>query len=283
MIRIKNSTIVIIVLLLIFFSGCNYYKYLSKDSKWDEPFTFIQMTDPQFGMDTKNKGFEKETILFEKAIAEANKLDPSFVVISGDLINKDGDSNQTAEFFRISKQLKKTIPLYLLPGNHDVNKDPTPETIKKYRKNFGKDYYTFTYKGCYFIVLNSTIFQNSEFCKEEETKQLKWLSKVLERTSNYQSSFVILHHPLFLEMPDEPDQYFNIPKDLRFLYLDLFRKANIKAIFAGHYHQNSYGKYGGMEMITSCSVGVPFADDKSGFNIVKVYKNRIEYDYFLLE
>ena len=282
MIRIKNSTIVIIVLLLIFFSGCNYYKYLSKDSKWDEPFTFIQMTDPQFGMDTRNKGFERETILFEKAIAEANKLNPSFVVISGDLINKDGDKQQTAEFFRISKKLNKNIPLYLLPGNHDVNKDPTPETIKKYRKTFGKDYYTFTFRGCYFVVLNSTIFQNSEFCKEEEAKQLKWLTKVLKRTSKYQNSFVILHHPLFLEMPDEPDQYFNIPKDLRLTYLELFRKANIKAIFAGHYHQNSYGKYGRMEMITCCSVGVPFQDDPSGFNVVKVYKDRIEFEYLIL-
>jgi len=267
---------------VIVLSGCNLYKQYDSE-QLNKPFTFIQMTDPQFGMATRDKGFELETKLFEKAIEDANKINPAFVVISGDLINKDGDKEQIAEFFRISEKLNKTIPLYLVPGNHDVNKDPTPKTIKKYRKEFGKDYYTFNFGNSYFIILNSTIFQNSEFCKEEEIKQFKWLTKVLKRSSKYQNSFVILHHPLFLEMPDEADQYFNIPKDLRLQYLELFREANIKAVFAGHYHQNSYGKYGKIEMITCGSVGKPFADDPSGFNIITISKDKTEYKYHVLE
>ncbi len=281
--RLKNIAQVALITSLILFHGCSFYKPLVKNHKWEKPFTFIQMTDPQFGMASKNKGFELETKLFEEAISAANKLNPSFVVISGDLINKDGDKEQEAEFYRISKKLNKKIPLYLLPGNHDVNKDPTSETIKEYRKNFGKDYYTFTNNGCYFIVLNSTIFQNSEYCKEEESKQLKWLNKVLQKTDKYQQSFVIMHHSLFLKMPDEPDQYFNIPLETRMKYLELFRKANISAIFSGHYHQNSYGKYGNMEVITCCSIGVPFANDPSGFNIVNVSKNKIDFEYQALE
>lgn len=49
--------------------------------------TFIQMSDPQFGMFTKNASFEHETVKLEFAIANANRLKPAFVVITGDLIN----------------------------------------------------------------------------------------------------------------------------------------------------------------------------------------------------
>jgi len=41
--------------------------------------TFIQMSDPQFGMYTKNATFEHETVNFEFAIASANRLKPAFV------------------------------------------------------------------------------------------------------------------------------------------------------------------------------------------------------------
>jgi hypothetical protein len=39
---------------------------------------FIQMSDPQFGMFTKDASFEHETVNFEFAIATANRLKPAF-------------------------------------------------------------------------------------------------------------------------------------------------------------------------------------------------------------
>jgi hypothetical protein len=47
--------------------------------------TFIQMSDPQFGMFTKNA--EHKAVNLEFAIASANQLKPVFVVITGHLIN----------------------------------------------------------------------------------------------------------------------------------------------------------------------------------------------------
>jgi hypothetical protein len=49
--------------------------------------TFIQMSDSQFGMFTKNASFEHETVNLEFAIASADRLKPALVVITGDLIN----------------------------------------------------------------------------------------------------------------------------------------------------------------------------------------------------
>jgi hypothetical protein len=57
------------------------------------PWFFVQLTDPQFGMFDNNASFEKETVLYEKAVAEINILKPDFVVITGDLVH-DPDSVQ---------------------------------------------------------------------------------------------------------------------------------------------------------------------------------------------
>ena len=104
---------------------------------------FIQMSDPQFGMFTKDASFQHETANFEFAIATANRLKPAFVVITGDLINKAGDAAQAAEYKRISAKLDPGIRLFSVAGNHDVGNEATPESLARYRERFGPDYYSF--------------------------------------------------------------------------------------------------------------------------------------------
>ncbi len=62
-------------------------------------------------MFTDNKSFEKENVHFTKAIQDANRLQPAFVVITGDLVNSAFDPAQIAEFKRISRQIDANIPL----------------------------------------------------------------------------------------------------------------------------------------------------------------------------
>lgn len=59
------------------------------------------MSDPQFGMFTKNASFEQETVNLEFAIASANRLKPAFVVITGDMINNPASAAQAAQYNRI--------------------------------------------------------------------------------------------------------------------------------------------------------------------------------------
>ena len=105
--------------------------------------TFIQMSDPQFGMFTKDADFAHETANLEFAIATANRLMPAFVVITGDLINKPTDAAQAAEYKRITAKLDPKIKLYSVHGNHDVGNEPTKESLAQYRERFGPDYYSF--------------------------------------------------------------------------------------------------------------------------------------------
>ena len=239
------------------------------------------MADPQFGFFTPDKGFAKETELFEKAIAHANRLKPAFVIICGDLVNTGADEDQNVELLRICSLLDKNIPLYLLSGNHDVSSE---EHLAYYRKNIGPDWYSFCNNGCYGIVLNSTIIKNQPDGVESQ-KQFAWLRSELAKVADKKPAhiFVFMHHPIFVNDPNEEDSYNNLPTKQRNSYLSLFSKYNVTAVFTGHNHENHLSRYGNMEIIITGPIGKPLGKDPSGFRVVKVYDNHIEHKYYSLD
>ena len=243
------------------------------------PRFFIQMSDPQFGMFAKDQNFVQETANFEFFVANANRLKPMFIVACGDLVNREGDADQIAEYKRISRKLDRNIPLYNVPGNHDVGNDPTPESVALYRKNIGPDYYTFKAGDLTGIVLDSSLIKAPAKALDEARKQEQWLTEELRKAATGRV-VVFQHHPYFLEKPDEPDQYFNIPAETRARYLALFHKFGVKYIFAGHYHRNAFGRDGDLEMITTGPVGMPIGPDPSGFRIVLVTPDKLEQQYY---
>ena len=93
---------------------------------------------------------------------------------------------------------------------------------------------------------------------------------------------VFQHHSWFLENPEEPTQYFNIPLEQRKRYLDMLKSAGVRYVFAGHYHRNAFGTDGELEMITNGPVGMPLGTDPSGIRIVTVRPDRLEHRYFTL-
>jgi 3',5'-cyclic AMP phosphodiesterase CpdA len=249
-----------------------------------KPYFFIQMSDPQFGMFSENKSFEQETKNFEKAIAEANRLHPAFVIVCGDLVNKGGDAAQIAEYKRIAGTLDRSIPLYSLPGNHDVGNNPTSESIAAYRKNIGSDYYTFENGNLFGIVLNSSLIKEPDGAKPEAAAQEAWLNTALEKGRKSKKTMVVFqHHSWFLGDANELDQYFNISTPVRKKYLSLFEKYGIKYVFAGHYHRNASGHTETLQMVTTGPVGKPLGSDKSGFRIVTVQGGQMTYNYYGLD
>lgn len=246
-------------------------------------FFFIQMSDPQFGMYTSDKGFAQETANFGFAIATARRLKPAFVIVSGDLVNKAGDADEVAEYKRIAAALDPSIPLYNVAGNHDVGNEPTPESLAEYRRNFGADYYAFRSGSLKGIVLNSTLIAKPASAADEAARQEAWLEAELKkpREAGVEHRVIFQHHPWFVENADEPDGYFNIPAQARRKYLELFRKAGVRYLFSGHLHANALGRDGAIEMITTGPVGRPLGDNsRSGMRVVIVRAGRIEHQYY---
>src|SRR5256885_3250522 len=162
---------------------------------------FLQMSDPQFGMYSENKDFAQETVNFEFAIATANRLRPKFVVICGDLINQAGNSAQAAEYHRIAARLDPSIKLYNLPGNHDVENQPTPATLAAYREEFGPDYYSFRSGDLEGFVLNSSLIAAPAKAQADADRQEAWLNAELAkpRPEGVRHRVIFQHHPWFLD------------------------------------------------------------------------------------
>ena len=243
--------------------------------------TFIQMSDPQFGMYANNRGFEHETANFEFAIATANRLKPAFVVVTGDLVNQSSNDAQAAEYKRIASRLDTKIRLFNVPGNHDVENEPTTQTLARYRERFGPDYYSFRVGDIAGFVLDSSIEQHPGNVPHEAARMEAWLREELSKARGQGAKYLIVfqHIPFFLTDPAEPGQYFNIPVDVRRRYLKLLHEYGVHQVFAGHYHRNSAGRDGDLEMITTGPVGMPLETARSGVRIVTVSPAGVSHRY----
>jgi 3',5'-cyclic AMP phosphodiesterase CpdA len=247
-----------------------------------EPFFFIQLSDPQFGMFTDNREFTQETANFEFAVRAVNRLRPAFVVITGDLVNKPGDMPQLVEYLRIVGKIDPAIPVYNVAGNHDVENVPTADTVSTYTNLFGPDRYSFRHRGFVGIVLNSSVIHSPQHTMEDLAAQQRWLRDELGRArdSNARHIVVFQHHPWFLKTAEEPDQYFNIPRERRAPHLALFREFGVKYLFSGHYHQNAVALDGGLEAVTTGPVGKPLGKDFSGLRVVIVRDDGLQHRYY---
>jgi serine/threonine-protein phosphatase CPPED1 len=248
----------------------------------EQPFHFLILTDPQLGMYANNGNFVRETANYEFAIATANRLKPGFVIVLGDLVNKAGDPNQIHEFLRITKKIDPAIPVYLLSGNHDVEAVPTNESLAAYRRNFGKDYYSFRAGPVYGIVLNSTLIHSPQMAEDEYRKQNAWLKEELEtaRKSGAAQIIVFQHHAYFISEPLESDQYSNIPLERRKPLLALLHANNVHYVFAGHSHNCSVGKDGDLEMTVTGPISMPFGETGSGMRLIEVTSAGVQHRYY---
>jgi len=247
-------------------------------------FFFIQMADPQFGFFTANDDFSRETINFTRAIEAANRLRPAFVIVSGDLTHRQGDSAQIAEYRRIAAMLDHSIPLYNVAGNHDLALPLSPQSVAAYRSTFGPDYYTFEQRGLLGVVINSSLFKEPALAPEEAAAQRRWLETTLaDARAKRRRVIVFQHHPWFLVRADEPEQYYNLPVEARHEALKLLGDAGAWYVFAGHYHRNALARDGDLEMVTTGPVGKPLGTDPSGFRIVIVTRDSVIHRYYPLD
>ena len=243
------------------------------------PFFFLQLSDPQFGFMDNNKSISAETEAMNKAVTAINQLKPPFVVITGDFVNNSKSKEQIAAYKSMIAQIDSSVKVYMIPGNHDIGK-VSRASIDNYKKNYGETHFSFRYGDCAFIGIDSNIIKEED--KEREEVQFKWLEQELQKTKDARFKFVFTHCSVFLKRMDEPVNYSNFSLPMREKYVRLFQKYGVNAIFAGHLHNNAYGKVGNMEMITIGPVGKVLGTGYQGMNLVKVYPDRFISEFIAL-
>eukprot|EP01137_Pigoraptor_chileana_P032996 Opistho-2@23264 len=237
----------------------------SEGGEWEGQFFFVQMADTQFGfMDDPEWGgkgnfdLSEEIRLSEIAVQHINALQPKFAIVCGDLVHAyPGTRNYDVEvetFKRVFSGLDASVPLVCVCGNHDVNdsgKAPTVNTINEYTDRFGDDFFEFWAGGVCFIVLNSNVIKDPSAALDHYNLQEQWLKDTLQRARDLDAAHIVafMHHPVFLKSPDEEDEYFNLPKERREPLLRQLEAAGVRAVFCGHYHRNTEGKSGNMDVV----------------------------------
>lgn len=178
--------------------------------------------------------------VYEKAVAEVNRLNPDIILTVGDFIEGyNSDSNVTNkqwdEYLGLLKDLKARV--YFTPGNHDIW-DKTSDI--NYRNRIGKPYYSFDFKNTHFVILDLSL---SEKFEDIPKGQIDWLISDLEKNKDKENIYVFFHKPFWFQyMRDEK------PDSLH----QLFKKYGVDAVFTGHFHNYFAGEKDG---ITYTSMG----------------------------
>ncbi len=233
----QKRTLVLAALLAFLPAGCGRQTVdgpsdLSRIAGWKglspnsaEAFRFVVLSD-------RTGGHEEGA--WETAVAECNRLRPDFVICVGDLIEgfEDDEAELQAQWEAVDAVTRRLeAPFFYCPGNHDVNGQAARRIYTRRHGRDGRTYYSFSYRGCHFIVLDSSALLGG--AAQVARAQWEWLKSDLAACGAARRVFVFAHHPLWT--------FANGKRVLRLL------DGGRTTVFCGHTHALSFGREDGID------------------------------------
>ena len=190
-------------------------------------FKFVVMGDNRPWWTGKDTVFQNE--YYAQNIRGANASGGEFVVIGGDFIHaysKDAKllNRMWDDFDRATSYFE--IPVVPVVGNHDIQ-DRLTEGI--YHRRIGPTVFSWDYRGCHFIALDSEVVGKVD---RIAGAQLAWLKEDLKRAAGARRIFVFLHKPLWDFGPKERI----LENPWNKIVHPLLAAAGVDTVFAGHRH-----------------------------------------------
>jgi DNA repair exonuclease SbcCD nuclease subunit len=264
-----NTIIKFLLIVTVCFSG---YSSVGQRSK---TISFVQLCDTQLGMG----GYDHDKKTFESAVKKINLLNPDFVIICGDLVNTPNDSSY-ADFNKIAGMMK--IPLFCVPGNHDVGGKDFLKSLEFYRRTMKKDYYSFCRKGLTFIGVNTQLWKTG--IGQESSEHDLWFKKTLQKAGKRHKPVIVFgHSPLFIADPQEKEAYFNLSLQKRKELLDLFKDNSVSAYLSGHSHTTILNNYKGIQLVSGETTSKNFDKHPLGFRLWTVKRDSLSQKFVPLE
>ncbi len=188
----------------------------------EEDFTFAIIADLTGG---------ERLGIYSTAVQQINRLDPTFVVSVGDLI--EGGTEDTLQMAKEWDSFDErtaglNMPFFHLGGNHDLT-NPLMRTF--WENRFGPRYYHFVYENVLFLMMDSEdyeeermweinearkvaikvirgelegTFEETEYANMKESKvggisndQIEYFKKVLAENTDVRWTFILMHKPLW--------------------------------------------------------------------------------------
>ena len=267
-------------------SGCNTPEQVTKNFEHDiasgptpwnsevfeqteEDFTFAFISDLTGG--------ERDGI-FNVAVEQIDRLEPTFVLSVGDLI--EGGTEDSLQLKKEwdsfdNRAAKLDMPFFHLGGNHDLT---NPIMRNFWKRRFGPIYYHFVYENVLFLMLDSEDFEQERMMEIYEARskaikiidgeiegeytdteyyhmperrtgamsnaQFEYYQNVLAKYQDVKWTFVIMHKPMWTREDD---------KGLGRLEAALGNRSY--TVFNGHEHSFSHRKRNGMDYIMLGTTG----------------------------
>jgi predicted phosphodiesterase len=179
-----------------------------------------------------------------------------FIVNTGDFVSHAKEVYFS--YFLNYLKGKLTVPVFVIPGNHDVNKEEDRGNIW-FEKALGPKQIYFSYGPDLFILADNSL--------EEEIDHTQWLTQVLEKESKGKRHiFVFLHCPLF--KVEKKDDYVQI--DPNNPLHQLFKKYGVTYVFLGHYHSYVRTNAEGVNYIISAGGGAPLYGKRAFYHALLI-------------
>jgi 3',5'-cyclic AMP phosphodiesterase CpdA len=261
-----------------------------------ESFTFAHFTD--IHIEPERHAAQGAGMCFDRI----SSLRPEFSLCGGDLVF---DSNETPrqkgiELFDLYQSTTKrlSMPVYSIPGNHDVfglsNKSGVAASDPLYGKKMfedriGKRYSTFAHKGWHFILLDSIgITAENSFIGLVDEEQMEWLRVQLQAIGPKAPIVMMTHVPVVSAVmqivpdPWKTPQTYLLQNSQQ--VLDAIAPYNVKMVLQGHTHIREEVVYNGCRFITSGAVcgnwwKGPRCGNPEGFAMLTVKGQEISWRY----
>ena len=164
-----------------------------------------------------------------QGVRKVNLMRPDFVMSVGDLI--EGYTEDTEQVEREWREFlgfidKLEMKFFFVAGNHDLS---NPMMHRIWRKRFGREWYSFDYKGVHFLCLNS-----EDPVTRIGEQQLQWIREDLEKSKDARWTLVFLHKPLWTYA--ERDLRAGNEDSTRWKTVESMLKDRKHTVFAGHVH-----------------------------------------------
>lgn len=226
----------------------------------------VQISDPQLGF-RENGSMSEGAELLEKTVALVNELHPDVLVVTGDMVDSRSDSLQFRKYMELIAGVDEDIEVWHLPGNHDVGRF-SRKNREAYLSKYGYTHFSRRMDGTAIIGIDSNPVKYAD--EDAVREEYRWLEKALRRTSRCRHKLVFMHHPPFIVSVDEDDSWNNWPGRYRELFLALFKKYRVDALFAGHLHQSAATSWSGIPVYVCTASGKTLGKGISGINLISI-------------
>lgn len=228
---------------------------------------FVQISDPQLGFITESEDFSPEQANMERIAKEVNALSPDFVVFTGDYVQWRTDEGALEGFQKMCSLFDENIPLYFLPGNHDVG-EASPEEVAEFVARYGHDRFVYEGENYTTIGYNSCLIKSAA---EGESELYEWMKESLAKAAERDMPIILAaHHPQFVFSPEEENNGENLPLELRKKYLALMSAYDVDLVLSGHLHHCVRAEWEGIRFATTSAAGRPLGDEGSGVTVVTI-------------